>query len=120
MGALAVGALVVVELDDGDVARRIAAGGAVGVAEQLSLVLADRLPGHGIALGVLLALELLHGLDQDLGIGHQVSPDALAEIGRHGGIGIGGRILGRGCDPRQAGAGRGDGTDNDQAGDCSH
>ena len=79
VGALAVGALVVVELDDDDVAVGIAADRAVGIAEQLGLVLLDRLLGDGVALAVLLALELLHRLDQHFGVGEQVVADGLAE-----------------------------------------
>ena len=83
--ALAVGALIVVELDHYDITRGIAADRAVGVGEQGGVVLADRLLGDGVALRVLLALQLLHGLDQHFGIGEQIGPDALAQVGRHAG-----------------------------------
>ena len=92
VGALAVGALVVVEVDDDDVAVRIAADRAVGVAEQFGLVLLDALLRDGVALAVLLALELLHRLDQHFGVGEQVFANGLAErrlvgrnVGRCGG-----------------------------------
>ncbi len=72
--------------------------------------------GHGVALGILLALEFLHRLDQDFRIGHQIGPDALAEIGGNG-RGGGRRAGDAGAldDVGQAGAGRDDGADDDQA-----
>jgi hypothetical protein len=79
VGALAVGALVVVEVDDDDVAVGVAADRAVGVAEQFGLVLLDAFLRDGIALAVLLAFELLHRLDQHLGVGEQVFANGLAE-----------------------------------------
>jgi hypothetical protein len=42
-------------------------------------MLLDRLLGLAVLCCVLLALELLHGLDQDLRIGDQIVADRLAE-----------------------------------------
>ena len=53
--------------------------GLSAIAEQFGLVLLDAFLRHGVALAVLLALELLHRLDQHFGVGEQVFADALAE-----------------------------------------
>jgi hypothetical protein len=53
VGLLAVGALVVVEVDDDDIAVRVAADRAVGVAEQFGLVLLDAFLRRGALLAVL-------------------------------------------------------------------
>ena len=57
----------------------IAQDRAVGIAHQPRAVLLDRLVGDGVALAVLLALELLHGFDQHFRIGHQIVADRFAE-----------------------------------------
>src|SRR4029079_3877143 len=79
VGALAVRALVVVELDDGDVAVGVAADRAFVVAVELAPVLLDPLGRDVAALVLLLLLELLHRLDQDLGVGEDVLAHRLGE-----------------------------------------
>ena len=76
----AIGAVVVEELDQGDLARRVAEHDLVlGVEDRLGGVL-DRLALGDLVGGVLLALQRIDRIADDLGIGDQVVADDALEL----------------------------------------
>ncbi len=81
LGAAAVAAVVVEELDQRDVALRVADHHLARRGEEELAVVADRGDLRGLLRGVLLALQFVDRVADDLGIGDQVVADELGIIG---------------------------------------